>query len=248
MVFWKRTLPLVVAFVIGVVMMLRYFVPHQSSEELYSLVVAQWGIIIGGFALFLGVYNLLATHVVKARRRAPGWGYSAVVLVAAFGTMFLGFMRDIEALLSKATGLKLDIISSLGVWENIEGGSPFDWVYQNMQVPLSATMFSILAFFIVSAAYRTFRARSVEATILLVTAIIVMLGRVPLGAVLGDWLPSGPIRTVLDDWLPNLQERIMGIPNLAAKRGILIGVCLGSVATSLRIIFGIERAYLGGTE
>ncbi len=235
MVFWKRTFPLAIAFVMGVVMMLRYFVPHQSSEELYSLVVAQWGIIISGFALFLGVYNLLATHLKKARRRVPGWGYSAVVLVAAFGTMFLGFMRDIEALISRAIGTELHIISSLGVWKDVEGGSPFDWAYVYVQVPLMATMFSILAFFIVSAAYRTFRARSTEATILLVTAMIVMLGRVPIGAVLGDWLP-------------NLQERIMGIPNLAAKRGILIGVCLGSVATSLRIIFGIERAYLGGTE
>jgi hypothetical protein len=234
MVFWKRTIPLVIAFVMGVVMMLRYFVPHQSSEDLYAL-MADWGIIIGGFALFLGVYNLLATHFTKTRRHVRGWGYSAVVLFAAFGTIFLGFMRDIEALISSTSGLKLDIISSLGVWKNVEGGSPFDWVYQHMQIPLSATMFSILAFFIVSAAYRTFRARSVEATILLVTAIIVMLGRVPIGAILGDWLP-------------NLQERIMGIPNLAAKRGILIGVCLGSVATSLRIIFGIERAYLGGTE
>ena len=59
---------------------------------------------------------------------------------------------------------------------------PFVWMFNNVQVPADATMFSILAFFIASAAYRTFRARTPEAAILLVSAIIVMIGRVPIGA------------------------------------------------------------------
>ena len=63
-------------------------------------------------------------------------------------------------------------------------------------------------------------------------AVIVMLGQVPLGAQLHDRIP----------WLA---DRIMDTPNLAAKRGILLGVSLGVIATSLRVIFGIERRYLG---
>ncbi|MDQ7780663.1 MAG: hypothetical protein RDV41_13295 [Planctomycetota bacterium] len=234
MVFWKRTFPLVIAFVMGIVMMVRYFVPHQRSEDLYTL-MSDWLIIIAGFAFFIGMFNLLGAHFAKVRRGVPGWGYSTVVILAAAATIFLGLMRDIEYSISSLIGTEINFISSMGVWENIEGGSPFDWVYQYFQVPLSATVFSILAFFIVSAAYRTFRARSTEATILLITAMIVMIGRVPIGSLI--W--SG---------IPDFQEWIMAVPNLAAKRGILIGVCLGSVATSLRIIFGIERAYLGGAE
>ena len=100
---------------------------------------------------------------------------------------------------------------------------------------LQGTMFSLLAFFVASAAYRAFRARSLEATILLGAAVIVMAGRVPLGEYL---LPGiGQI----SDW-------IMNVPNTAAQRGILIGVSLGGIAISIKIIFGIERAYLGGSQ
>ncbi|MEK7369523.1 MAG: hypothetical protein AABZ62_07640, partial [Planctomycetota bacterium] len=66
-------------------------------------------------------------------------------------------------------------------------------------------------------------------------AIIVMLGRVPIGALISEYLPMAA------DW-------IMGVPNLAAKRGILLGVSLGAIATSIKIIFGIERQYLGGGD
>jgi hypothetical protein len=114
-----------------------------------------------------------------------------------------------------------------------EDGPGFKWLFSNVLVPLDATMFSLLAFFMASAAYRTFRARTPEATVLLVVAVIVMLGRVPVGELLYHKMPQ-------------VCEWFMLVPTVAAKRGIIFGVALGSIATSLRIILGIERSHLGG--
>jgi len=108
----------------------------------------------------------------------------------------------------------------------------FAKMYLNVQVPLQATTFSLLAFYMASAAYRAFRVKGLEATLLLITAFIVMFGV----TTIGNYIP----------FIPKLTEWLMAVPNLASKRGILIGVGLGMISTSLKIILGIERNWLGG--
>ncbi|MFO7659732.1 MAG: hypothetical protein R6V77_02365, partial [Candidatus Cloacimonadaceae bacterium] len=116
-----------------------------------------------------------------------------------------------------------------------QNGSPMMWMFTNMQMPMSSTMFALLAFYIASAAYKAFRARSPEATVLLLAAVVVMLAQVPLGL-------------KVSKHLPDISQWILDVPNNAAKRGILLGIGLGGVATSLKILLGIERSYLGGGE
>jgi hypothetical protein len=137
------------------------------------------------------------------------------------------------------------VLNSAGaVIGQMEVYRPFMWMYDFIFVPMQATMFSILAFYIASAAYRAFRARNKEATVLLITAIIVMLGRVPLGAKLFPFMPFGGEVELL----PWFTEWILNNPSMAAQRGIMIGIGLGVISTSLRIIFGIERTYMGGGD
>jgi len=102
-------------------------------------------------------------------------------------------------------------------------------------------MFALLAFFIASAAFRAFRVRTLEAGLLAAAALIVMLGRVPIGDQMTAWLPE-PLR------LGAMQDWIMNVPQNAAKRAILIGAAMGVMATGLRVILGIERSYLGGGD
>ena len=66
-----------------------------------------------------------------------------------------------------------------------------------------------------------------------------MLGRVPVGDAITGFLPEGYRLSNLADW-------IMNVPNKAGQRAIMIGIALGTVSTSLRLILGIERSHLGG--
>lgn len=123
------------------------------------------------------------------------------------------------------------------------GADVFNWLYQYLYIPLDATMFSLLAFFIASAAFRAFRARNLEATLLLVAACIVILGLTsPFVYLWRQVVPGAPeLPTKTMQW-------ILEVPNLAMRRAILLGVGLGAVAQAFRIIFGIERSYLGGRQ
>jgi hypothetical protein len=117
--------------------------------------------------------------------------------------------------------------------------SMYQWMFDYIYTPLAATMFSTLAFFIASAAFRAFRARSFEATALLVSGCIVMLGRVSVG----EQIPLG-----FGYHLNDLSGWIFNNLNTAAQTAILLGIVLSQVAISLRVIFGIERTYLGGGD
>ncbi|MCR4292504.1 MAG: hypothetical protein NUV76_06490 [Candidatus Kuenenia sp.] len=213
----KRTIPLIIAFVMGVLMAVQYYVPHKLSQNLLE-VVSRWDRIIAGFAVFIGAYSLFHLHWTRIRRKVEGWGYSIFVFFGAAITIIFGLLNGGEFF-----------------WHNKQDGTMLDWIYYYVQVPAGATIFSILAFFIASAAYRTFRARTRESAVLLIAAIVVMLGRVPIGNYISHYIPA------VADW-------IMAVPNLAAKRGILLGVSFGAIATSIKIIFGVERSYLGGGD
>jgi len=208
----RREIPLAICFLLGVVMTVQFFIPHAYSQWLLAN-MEKWLIIIAIFALLLGLLNLIKIHVQKVTRRRRDWVYSIVAL----------------------SGVAASIVTGFG-W-GIGAESPFMKLYNYIQIPMQATMFSLLAFYIASASFRTFRARTLEATLLLIAAVIVMLGRVPLGHVVEDGLR-----------LPAISEWILDYPNMAAKRGIMIGVGLGAISTALKIILGIERSWLGGGD
>lgn len=218
----RRQIPLLICFLTGIFMLIQFFIPHPAFTDIYKGVL-RWARIIGVFALVIGVGTLAKLHYGRIAGRSPGWGYSIVVFTGMLITATVGI----------AGGPK-------GNW--------FDWIFDNVFVPLNTTMFSLLAFFIASAAYRAFRARTVDAGLLLAAAIIVMFGRVPIG----DFLWQNIAPQSLVGKMPFLPERIaewiMAGPNMAARRGIMIGAALGAISTSLKIILGIERSYLGGSE
>jgi len=209
----KQTAPLIFGFVIGMIMFLQYFIPHPPFTTAYSTVL-DWKQVVFGMTLILGILSLLRYHMKHVQRRSSSWRYSVVTLVG-FLVMVLG-----AAVQGTDRGV-------------------YSWFFDHVQSPMQSTMFALLAFYVASASYRAFRARSLEAALLLIAGIIVMLGRVPVG----DIVQLDVAGTELS--LSTISTWILDVPNLATKRGILIGVGLGIVATALKILLGIERTYLG---
>ena len=208
-------IPWVLSFVAGTLMIADYFVPHRVFAALVAE-VQQWGLIVVAFTYVLGMVNVAQVHGRKVSRRERDWPYSLVLIVSLVGMAALGIFGDHQS-----------------------PGSLFIWLYDTIYDPLAATMFALLAFFITSAAYRAFRARSTEAVLLLSAAILVMLGQIPVGAAI--WGPDSFL-----GGFPGIKDWIMDVPNLAGKRAILMGAALGAISTGIRVILGLERAHLGG--
>jgi len=206
----------------GILFMIQYFIPHQFSQTLFDR-YTEWVPVIGAFALLLGVGSLTRLHSHKIKRKAQNWPYSWAVLLPLY-------LVPVFALILPQ-GMGGGITESMGGDRTSPG--VFDFAYLNIQVPIQSTMFSLLAFYIASAAFRAFRAKSALATLLLLSAVVVMLGQVPSGELIGDWFPK------IGLW-------ILRYPNTAAKRAIALGVGFGMLATQLKIIFGVERNWLGG--
>ena len=198
---------MLLTFLVGATLIAIFFIPDYRAQAVNSELLL-WATIVYAFALILGSISLWNNHARKIRQKNAGWPYSVVTLAA------------------------LAAVTGLGIWKGIDETSPVGKIYVTVNSPLASTMFALLAFFIASAAFRAFRARNVEATLLLVTAVIMMIGRVSIG----EYLWSG---------FPALTEWLLDVPNLAAKRAIAIGVGLGAISTALKIILGIERGYLG---
>lgn len=232
----RNQVPLIVVFLTGILLIITFFIPHEPFGSLEQRFLI-WFSIVSGFTMLLGLDSLTRYHLIHIRDKRAGWGYSIVLLLGLFLTLGLGFYT----------------------WARYQSpfalGSPFMWLYTYVIIPLQATMFALLAFFIASAAYRAFRARTTEATLLLIAAVLVMLGRVPLGGWLEhkvidliNLIPGVELTHLKDIGIfARINDWIMDVPQTAAKRGINIGMVLGGIAMSIRIILGIERTYISGS-
>ncbi len=217
----KTTAPVAIAFVAGVIMVISFFF-NEDTTFVGGLTaeLLDWLIIIGGFTLLLGVVSITRVNWAAVAQKKENWIYKIFTLVAIL-----------------AMSLPSVLPTSWSPLFGRETGSVYDWLFNYMQAPMMATMFATLAFYIASAAYRAFRARSAEATLLLITATLVMLWRVPMGEAFLNLFP-GDIPDLLNTY-------IMNGANLAVQRGIIIGAALGAASMSLRIILGLERTYMG---
>ena len=217
----KTTVPIIIAFLSGLIMLLVFFLnPERSAIGRLEPEVLSWVTIVGGFSLLLGIVSIVRVNYSAVKRKKEGWKYKLATLISVFA-------MAIPAVISP----RVSPLFGTGP------GSIYDWLFNYLDAPMMSTMFAMLSFYIASAAFRAFRARNAEATLLLLTAVTVMLWRIPLGEIM---------LVKIHHSLPGIiNTYIMNGANMAVQRGIIIGAALGAAAMSLRIMLGIERTYMG---
>jgi hypothetical protein len=228
----KKRVITAATFLAGLFYVLEFFLPATRPKgnflSLWTENVGSAVLVVAGFAFGLGIYNLLHVHASNIRRRRPDW-YNSVVLYVAFLAMFL-------------IGLAKDAAPDRA-WLR-EG---YRYLFNGLWLNLDAAMFSLLAFYIVSAAYRAFRVRSGEAALLMVTALILMMGQVPLGMALTAGIPTNGGRVPFFGMpyslfrIENFSRWILMHVNMPALRAIDFGIGLGAMAMALRIWLSLER-------
>jgi hypothetical protein len=227
-----------VALLVFGTMLLAGWFPAQPSIRLGTAQpVLSWGLVMALLCLLIGIVSGLS-YVLGGKggkRHVRGMTALVFLILGAIGVLVI-------QPLSAGHILFWPVGHQTFSGQIHKPDSMFMWFFDNCFVPLDATMFSLLAFYIASAAFRAFRARSMEATALLIAGCLVMIGRIPLGEQLA--LHVGNLNINVTD----ISGWILNNPNNAAQRGILMGVILSQIAISLRIIFGIERTYMGGGD
>ncbi|MGI9014036.1 MAG: hypothetical protein ACR2GY_07285 [Phycisphaerales bacterium] len=241
----KRTIPLVIASITGIALILSVFVPATQDWGQKAMI---WFSILAAAAFVLGAGSLLKMHLKKISAQDAGWAYSLITVLAFVITAYVGLFKVGSTPSAQFPG---------HAWsgEFNSSGSASLWIYNNLIDPITATMFAMLAFYIASASFRAFRAKNIEAILLLGTAFIVLLGRTYAGIWLTDWIAMDPasIQGTPSAWeqfainirLDRLVEIIMDVFNTAGRRAIMIGIALGIISTSLKVILGVDRSYLG---
>lgn len=227
----KRTIPVVIASGTGLVMIAAFFVPPAQP---WQQMVEKWFTILSAVAFLTGGASLLLHHLKRISAQQAGWGYSAVTVAAFLITLVVGLLK-----VGVPTPPQFPAHPWSGSYQ--EEGSAIAWLFEYVYLPITSTMFALLAFYVASAAFRAFRAKNTEALLLLATAFLILLSR-QTGAAAGDaWDPWSLFQFGMGAATATVKDVIM----TAGQRAIMIGIALGVAATSLRILLGLDRSYLG---
>lgn len=134
-------------------------------------------------------------------------------------------------ILSMLAVFALSFTDSIGLTD--EGLSAvFNWVL----FPLEAALASLLAFFLLFAGFQMLkRQRTMWAVLFLLTAVVLLTSNILAASTL---LPQS-----LSQIFVQLRDIIQNVIVLSGVRGLLIGIALGTILLSIRILIGWERPY-----
>ncbi|MGH8016274.1 MAG: hypothetical protein ACREBV_08800 [Candidatus Zixiibacteriota bacterium] len=269
----KRQLPFFLVFLFGTIMVIQYFVPHEYSERVKEFLL-DWIIVIGIFALALGIWSLISVSMDKINKRRPNYEYAFVTLIGLVSMTFFGFTNHLAG--SWWTYFLALIILLASLWLIVQGIRDTGAAGKNVRTKLLGgvgltILFCLITIFDNSWEFRFYTPEGLDNPLFKSFFSYLM---VPLQstmfALLAFFISSAAYRafrarnllaTLLliaalivmlrftpgpwGDFLSRTSTWVMNVPNLAAQRAIVVGIGLGMVATALKVILGIERGYMG---
>ena len=146
----------------GLIVLLGYFFPQQL--ESFRLLLLDWGVIIAGMAVLVGIFNLVAVQMEKFRAGQKGGAYGILLVISLIVTFGLGLVLGPDHSYMRLT---MDAII----------------------MPVEASLMAILAVTLIYASIRLLRRRvDVMSVVFLVTAVIflILIMPTPIGPVPGD--------------------------------------------------------------
>jgi hypothetical protein len=147
-----------IAIAVATLVLLDFILDQPTINGIGALLV-DYGLILGAFAFFLGVANVLIVHSRRiVRGRQHGWISSLILIVVVLGLLVYG--------LTAPSGPNAPAIA---------------FTFEYILIPLQAATFSLLAFFLLNVAYRSLRIANIESLFLLLGLLITILGVAPLG-------------------------------------------------------------------
>jgi len=204
----------------GLVVLLGYFFGINSAGEPTMLGVLRdyflrGAVVMSAMALIVGIVNLASVHVSKIQD-GDNSIFSLLLLITLGLTTVIG-LYDMSRM-------------------NINGEPNFQsiqWIFDNIQLPIETSLMAILSISLTYAAARLIGKRmTVFSTIFVGVLLFLLLGAIPQ---ISSKLPL----------LGDIRAWIIQVPAVAGARGILLGVALGTIATGIRVLMGVDRPYRG---
>lgn len=223
---WRRLVWLI-TFVAGLFFLLEFVLPEQAPAWLggfknpltpYMDAVTKFLIVVATMAFLLGPLNLVKRHLPTALHLRKGWFESVVFLVF----LVVGIVAQACHEEGRTIGTAMQAVLE----------RTYSTLFYGLMLGFFASSMALLAFYLVSAAHRAFRVSSLEAGLMMTSAVIILLGQVPLGDWLTQALPE-PLQ------LPAVAQWVLTVPNTAVQRAVLLGACGGAFAAALRQWLGV---------
>ena len=217
---FRAPLSVAIAIGVGIIVLLGYFFGANSAGQPTILGILrdyflQGAVVVAGMALLVGVFNLTSAHAKKIRQ-GGGALYSLVTVLALAITLVIGTFDLVMTYLSGEPGL---------TWTR--------WIFENIQLPIETSLMAVLVVSLTYAATRLLSRRlNFMSAVFAGFVFILLVTSIPaLAAQLGP--------------IANIRSWIMSVPAVGGARGLLLGVALGTIATGIRILVGVDRPYGG---